>query len=1269
MSKMVFNQPRLIYMFVVIAFGLFSWSTKAQTNEKGYLSNIYHYIENTEIYEINQQAGHTTNVPFSNLEEALKNNRWKSANVLSLNGTWKFQFVNTPEEVNPEFFKPGFNDKSWSNIQVPSNWEMQGFGDPLFRNVSQPFKANPPYVPREYNPTGSYRRDFILPKNWKGQNVILRMEKTASASFVWINGEEAGYNEGAQEPAEYDITKYLKTGKNTISVCVIKYSDGVYLEDQDYWRLAGIFDDIWLYAVPEVHVFDWYATTDLDDKYVDAQLNINLDVKNYSNKNKANYTIRTILYNNENKPVQTFISEKITIAANSVQNIKLSEKVEKPALWSAEFPNLYKLSFEIMNAEGKTEEITSGRIGFKETEIRHQVFYLNGVPIKLNGINSHMQHPDLGHQMNEETIRKDFAIFKQFNINCVRTSHYPPVQRYLELADEYGIYIADETGDESHATQYLSEDKAWTAMYKERAQKMVLRDRNHPCVLFWSAGNESGEGNNICEVISEGKKLDPTRYWMYGGNAFAQPCEEIIGPRYYTPFEMKTLVGRIPENIDPRPSFMDEYLSVAGNGGGGLDEYWDAIYSYPRLMGGAIWDFVSTGIREKVRLLNDESDNKVQANIMGRAKLVKGKKGLSIDLNGHDQWVEIYQDQSVEIKGNELSISLWAFPRKLNSSCGSFITKGNHQFGLQQRGTDSLEFYLTTETKNRILVKLPDNWENNWHHLAGIYDGKTMSVFIDGKLAGSNAAKGNIKNFPFPVNIGRNAEIHGQETSVYICDAIIDEVGIFDRTIAVDSLMNASQSLKKTASAWFGFDNETPGGEFFSYGIGARTYGSIWPDRRVQPEMWQIKKSAQPVSVKWSNIDKMEVEIWNRYHFTNLKSLKSKWILQEDGKTIQEGILEPDLAPLSKLNIKLPVTKPQLKPGAHYRLLLSFCSAKDEIWSKAGFEIAWDQLELPWFEPIQNQGIDTNLTALQMVDKNESLQVIGKDFSYAFDKKTGKLSSVQYLGKEIIKQGARLNLGRAPLANELDDWAAWGSGMMRNDDGYGNTIAGHWFKPGIYNLNYTLEKLSYSQKEQNITLKVNELVTFENEINSGFENEFIYTIKPSGEMTIQHSIIPNGTMPAWLPRIGVEWILDKSMENVNWYGRGPQENYPDRKTGYKVGVYSSTVNEMYEPYLIPQDYGLRSDNYWVKITDEQGIGLQFSGSELFNFNAYPYSTENLTKALYTYQLQKQDGITFNFDYKTTGVGCTARSVFNPYRTLPFTYTYTTFITPLKLNRK
>src|SRR5690554_7258971 len=501
-----------VCLFTSLVIILASFTLSAQESK---FANVYSFIENTAVFEINQNEGHTVCIPFKSVGEALNLPKSESGNVLSLNGRWKFHFANTPEGTPNDFFTTIFNDQKWPEITVPSNWEMQGYGDPLFRNVAHAFKSNPPFVPREYNPTGSYRKTFNLPANWKSKRIFLRMEKTASASFVWINGQEVGYNEGAQEPAEYDITSYLKPGKNTIAVNVIKYSDGVYLESPDYWRLAGIFDDVWLYAKENVHIFDWYATTDLDENYVNAKLNLQITVNNQSTTDKQNYKVRTSLFDASNTLVQDFTSDAVQISADDKQIINVSSEVLNPKKWTAETPNLYRLTMELINNEGKTEEVITGRIGFKETEIRNQVFYLNGKAIKLNGINTHMQHPDLGHTMDEATIRKDFELFKQFNINCVRISHYPPVSRYLELADEYGFYIIDEAGVEAHATEYLSYRAEWEPMYRERVRKMVLRDRNHPSILFWSAGNEAGEGENICAVIDEGRKYDSTRYWMY----------------------------------------------------------------------------------------------------------------------------------------------------------------------------------------------------------------------------------------------------------------------------------------------------------------------------------------------------------------------------------------------------------------------------------------------------------------------------------------------------------------------------------------------------------------------------------------------------------------------------------------------------------------------------------------------------------------------------------------------------------------------------------
>lgn len=1241
-----------------IVFALISFS-----QEKPFLSDIYSFIENTSVFELNQEEGHAPLVPYSTVDQALNNDFSKTLNYLSLNGIWKFHYSDIPEGVPSEFYKEGFNDKKWDTIRVPSNWEMKGYGDPLFRNVTTPFRPDPPRTPREYNPSGSYRRTFNMPSTWKNTEVFLRMEKTASASFVWINGKEVGYNEGGQEPAEYNISKYLRSGKNTIAVVVYKYSDGYYLEDQDYWRLAGIFDDIWLFAAPKVHIFDWVATTDLDETYTDAKLSITADVKNYSDQPGKDLTMRAVLYNSDRQIVETLKTEKFSVLPDSAQTIRLTGMITNPDKWSAEHPNLYSLTFELINSAGKTEEVISGRIGFKETEIRDQVFYLNGKPVKLNGINSHMQHPVTGHTMDEVTIRKDLSIFKQFNINCVRTSHYPPVIKYLELADEYGIYVVDETGDEAHATEYLSQNKNWEGMYRERARKMVLRDRNHPCVLFWSAGNESGEGENICAVIDEGKKYDKTRYWMYGGNAFSHRCEEIIGPRYPQIRDLLTEVFNIPVSDDPRPSFLDEYVAVTGNGGGGLDDYWEMFYSHPRSMGGAIWDFVSTGIKEKVRSLKDNSGNNIQINIMGRAKLVPGKNGQGIDLNGHDQWVEVYRDEALEIGGDKLTLTLWVYPRSLNSSAGALITKGNWQFGIRQVKNDSLEFYITTRQRQTVRIALPDNWENNWHHVTANYDGSSIYLTIDDNESEHRFMSGNIRNTPFPVNIGRNSEIHGQETSAYICDAIIDQAGIFSKLISSAFLKDPTDGIKQQAALWLDFEEESVGGDFYSYGIGARTYGAIWPDRRTQPEMWQIKKSAQPVKVKMISSETGLVEITNRYLFINLNEFNAEWALQRDGITLQKGKLDLNLEPGQKAVIMVPYAIPEIEEGKDYFLDISFHQKGKTLWAEPGFEIAWDQMELSCFKPVAGFASDISLP-VTVEEANDSLVVKGKNFSYRFDKKTGFLESLQAGGKELIKKGPQLNVWHAPLANETDEWTFRSSNIKHRTDGYGRMAATEWYSAGIDKMTFLNDYFSWDKRGDTIVVVNTKSIYSTSDRRGSFINISKYTLNGEGVITIENSIVPNGQMPSWLPRIGQQWIIDSTLHNVQWSGRGPQENYPDRKSGYRLGEYRSTAAEMYEPYLIPQDYGLRTDTRWAKITDRDGLGLEFKGNKLFNFSAQPYSTDNLTKALYTYQLHSFDGITFNLDYATSGVGCTAAGVFPEYQVMPQRYDFVVTITPI-----
>ena len=1247
--------------FIAAGFmALASVTAKAQ-----FLDNVYKYIEDLSVFELNQEEGHAY---------------YLADNHLSLNGTWKFFFADTPEGIPSDFFKTSFNDGKWSKINVPSNWEMEGFGDPIFRNVAAPFRANPPFVPREYNPTGAYRRTFTVPSDWKGQQVFLRLEKVQSASFVWINGEEVGYNEGGQEPAEYDVTKYLKPGKNTIAVWVVKYSDGYYLEGQDYWRLAGIFDDVTLYATPKTRLFDWYVTTELDDQYRDAELNIAVDVKSYDTA-AGSYSVRATLSDSKGNKMKEMKSAVFSVNGTGKQTFNLSTAVANPDKWTCETPDLYNLNLELIDAQGKTIQQIPSRIGFKETEIRHQVFYLNGKPIKVNATNTHMQHPEWGHVMKEEVIRKDMEILKQHNFNAVRISHYPPVNKYLELADEYGLYIIDEAGVEAHATEQVSSIEAFRPMYQERVRQMVLRDRNHPCILFWSAGNESGEGPNITDVVKEGKKYDHTRYFMYGGNGYSHPAEDIIGPRYPTPYELEANTAMVPESQDPRPSFMDEYISVAGNGCGALDEYWDVIRNHPRVMGGAIWDFVNPGLTDHIRPLRDSSPYNTPVHLMGYSKVQKGV----LHLSGHEEWVEVYRQNQLELKGQALTISFDVKPGKLccANEGAPYITKGNAQFGVVQRGEDKLRFYLHAGKQYNLEVALPDNWKGNWHHVTASWDGKEMKLFIDGVEKGSEATlpeQGGMRrqpqavvmdNYPYSINIGRIEASHGSEThTVYTADAEMDNVAIYDKCVA-DGQGGADDAL-----LYLTFDAAGDEGKYFTYGVTTRSYGSIWPDRTPQPEMLQMKWTTQPVSFRLIDAESGEAEVTNRLFFTDLSQYDFRWRLQADGDVIEQGTLNINVAPQQKQIVRIPYHKPSIVPGKEYRVTVTATLKNDQMWAKAGHEVAWDQLELnAWNQAKPKAPVLSS--ALKAEEDDRQVRISGSGFAYAISKVTGNLEQVMVGGRQVLTEPLAFNLWRAPLSNESDNWNSFRVNGGRAE-GYGAQVATLFYTNGLDKVAATPVYVNLEQSGRETIVRVRQIVQVGTEregnldayirgvLKAGFTIDYTYRFGDDGTVEITNHVTPQGRLPEMLPRLGYTTMVSKDFDNITWYGRGPEENYPDRKTGYPVGVWSKTVAEMYEPYIMPQDHALRTDNRYVQLRDKEGNGVEISMDQLFNFNAYQYTTDNLTKSMYTYQLQPlSDRYTLNLDYSTTGVGCTAVYVLEGYKTKPIAYDRVVTIRPLK----
>ncbi len=564
--------------------------------------------ENPEVIGINKEPGHCTLIPYIDTQTALKVDRTVSPFHKSLNGNWKFNCVRKPADRPIDFYKPKYSVNSWKEIPIPSNWQMHGYGIPIYLNIPYPFPPNPPYIPHEYNPVGSYRRQFTIPDAWKDRQIFLHFDGIKSAFYVWVNGRKVGYSQDSMTPAEFNITQYLKAGENILAVEVYRWSDGSYLEDQDMWRLSGIYRNVYLFATPQIHIRDFFVRTDLDENYTNATLMVRPKIANFSSQNLKGWTIEAQLYDHEQKAI---LSKPMTRDVSSIigeqypqrGNVKfalLEAKVNNPYKWSAETPYLYTFVLTLNDNNGQVIETESCRIGFREVEIKDGQLFVNGKSVKLFGVNRHEHDPDHGRAIPVSRMIQDIKLLKQHNINAVRTSHYPDDPTWYDLCDKYGIYLIDEANLESHGLKgYLSNVATWHNAFVERAVRMVERDKNHPSVIFWSLGNETGCGPNHAAMSAWIKDYDPTRPIHYEG-AFGRPKDP-----YYVDV-ISRMYARIPEIIrlatdpvDVRPMVLCEYAHAMGNSVGNLKEYWDAIRSHKRLIGGFIWDWADQGLRKK----------------------------------------------------------------------------------------------------------------------------------------------------------------------------------------------------------------------------------------------------------------------------------------------------------------------------------------------------------------------------------------------------------------------------------------------------------------------------------------------------------------------------------------------------------------------------------------------------------------------------------------------------------------------------------------------
>lgn len=596
------------------------------------------WVENEKVFEHWKQKAHATFIPYSSTAMMQKDDCYKypwlepkHADVLSLNGDWKFHYTADRSKGRPgkdDFYADNADVSGWDNIRVPLNWEMAGYDVPVYNNVGYPFHNNPPFIKAfddnfDKNPVGSYRRNFTLPENWKdGRRVFIHFDGACSAIVVWVNGQYAGYSQGANTDAEFDVTNYVRKGENNVSVRVYRWSDGSYLEGQDMWHLAGIHRDVYLVSTPRTFVFDHYITSSLDaaSKYTEGSLDVALTVNNaLCDKVTKNLEVELLDANNKLVARQNVQAAMTAKDSHKTFNVKM-EGLKGLTPWSSENPYLYTVV--VRQKQGDKEEMVfSTKYGFRSVEQCGNLIYVNGERVFFKGVNTQDIHPLLGHAIDTETMLKDVMLMKQANVNTVRTSHYPRQPRMYAMFDYYGLYCMNEADVECHNNQSLSDTPSWENAYVDRTERMVLRDRNHPSVVFWSLGNESGGGQNFQATYDCVKRLLPGRdnFVHYEGYNHGEKYSDFGSDMYP---KVETVIKQ-SSGLNNKPYFICEYAHAMGQAVGNLQEYWDVIEKSTGIVGGCIWDWVDQGIYDTRRIKEHKP-------------LIDSKTGLHYYTSGYD---------------------------------------------------------------------------------------------------------------------------------------------------------------------------------------------------------------------------------------------------------------------------------------------------------------------------------------------------------------------------------------------------------------------------------------------------------------------------------------------------------------------------------------------------------------------------------------------------------------------------------------------------------
>ncbi|MDF1615929.1 glycoside hydrolase family 2 TIM barrel-domain containing protein [Petrocella sp. FN5] len=1020
------------------------------------------YWKDLSILGMNTLDPHGSSISFDSLEQALIGDRLKSSRFIMLNGLWKFMYYKHPAYVPDDYYMPEYDDALWDTLPVPSNWQLHGYDRPVYTNVAYPIPVDPPNIPEE-NPVGCYRKVFLVENAWDDLKTILHFGGVSIAFTVYVNGKEVGYSQGSHMPSEFDITPYVHVGENLLSVEVYKWAATSYLEDQDFWRMSGIFREVYLYATHKKHIKDYWVQSLLDASYKTGVLDLSIETEGVQDLDEM--TAAVVVYETSNHCILETSLEVIQGKA------KLNHKIKNVKTWNAETPNLYQLVISLINSKGEVVDIRRQTIGFRSIQIQDGQFLINGVPVKLKGVNRHDTHPERGYAVTREDMLEDILLMKQHNINMVRSSHYPNDPYWYELCNQYGMYCMDEADLETHGfvrnegianngigqALGINHLKEWEAAFVDRAKRMVLRDKNQPSILFWSLGNESGYGPNHDAMASYIRSIDTTRpiHYESAGEAGVVDMVSVMYP------SVDRVITEGKREDEKRPYFICEFIHAMGNSMGNQQEYFDAIYKYDRLVGGCIWEWADHGITRQ-----------------------DAKKGT-------------------------------------------------------------------------------------WFAYGGDF---------------------------------------GDEPN--------------DLKFCID--------------------------------------GMVYPDRRPHTGLLEFKQVISPIKVTEVDGNKGIINIENRYDFIDLSHIKMNWELIEDGAVIMMGsINDLSIRPHMDALIHLPYDLDEIgKDGRDYHLNTYFISKEPMMYTLDCHEVYKHQIEIKTSSLIATmRQNEKNYFSLQKENKLELL-LKGKEFEIVFDKVYGVLSSIKIEGVEALEEGLTENFFRAPTDNDEKGWV-----------GREDCPAGLWRKVGLDRLSRNVKSVEIIKSESQVQIQVeanfaktSEYIAFETTVN--------YVIQGNGRMDVTMAVRPQIEIDL-LPRIGMMFKMKSGFDQLSWYGRGPHESYCDKKESALVGIYHGRVEEQFEPYIIPQENGNKTETRWHSLVNEDGVGIMITAKEQMDFSVMHYDLKNLTEATHTYELKRIPETLVMIDYGQSGLGngSCGPDQLEKYKLKPINTVFEFVILPIQKNKR